>query len=350
MTQKILVTGGLGYIGSHTVVALHEAGFIPVIVDNCSNASPDFLQRIARIIGYTPEFYNVDVCDATALHEVFKNTPFSGVIHFAAYKSVGDSVKNPLSYYRNNVDGLLSLLEIMHNANCGNLVFSSSCSVYGDAKEQPVSETTTLEKAQSPYAHTKQIGEDILQSACAADALYRVIALRYFNPIGAHESALIGEAPIGVPTNLVPYIAQTAAGLRPQLSVHGGDYPTHDGTCIRDYIHVSDLAVAHVNALQRLISEKNTAAFEVYNLGTGKGSSVLECIQTFEEVNGIKVPYTIGPRRHGDVVQVWANTTKANEVLGWKARRDLKEMLSSAWQWQQKMHTFNPASDTIQSR
>lgn len=329
-------------------MALHEAGFTPVIADNCSNASPVFLERIARIIGYTPAFYRVDVCDAQALSNVFAENHFEGVIHFAAYKSVGDSVKNPLAYYRNNVDGLLCLLETMQASACGNLVFSSSCSVYGDAKEQPVSETTPFEKAQSPYAHTKQIGEDILKSVCAASNLYQVIALRYFNPIGAHESALIGEAPIGVPTNLVPYIAQTAAGLRPGLTVHGGDYPTPDGTCIRDYIHVTDLARAHVNALQRLIAKNNTDAYELYNLGTGKGSSVLECIRTFEAVNGIAVPHSIGPRRPGDVVQVWADTTQANNVLGWKATHTLEDMMRSAWQWQIKMNAFEAAQNNGQ--
>jgi UDP-glucose 4-epimerase len=330
----ILVTGGLGFIGSHTVVTLHEAGFIPVIVDNCSNSSPAFLNRITKIIGYTPPYYNIDVCNKKALDEIFKKHKLHGVIHFAAFKAVGESVKAPLTYYRNNIDGLLTVLELMQENMVTNLVFSSSCSVYGDAKEQPVKETTPLQKAQSPYGHTKQVGEDILKATCAADGKLNVIALRYFNPTGAHESAIIGEAPIGVPSNLVPFIAQTAAGLRDRLTIHGADYDTPDGTCIRDYIHVMDLSDAHVVAMKRLLQRKNRDNHELFNLGTGKGSSVLECIKTFEEVNRVKVNYAIGPRREGDVVKVWADTTKANEVLGWKAKLDLREMMRSAWQWE----------------
>lgn len=332
--QNILVTGGLGYIGSHTVVALHEAGFNPIILDNNSNSSPEFLQRIAKIIGQTPTHYNFDVCDKTALNNLFGKENISGVIHFAAFKAVGDSVNNPLSYYRNNVDGLLSLLECMEENKIENIVFSSSCSVYGDAKEQPVNENTPTEKAQSPYAHTKQIGEDILNATAVANNQLKVIALRYFNPTGAHASAIIGEAPLGVPSNLIPFLTQTAAGIRKQLTIYGNDYNTHDGTCIRDYIHVTDLANAHVIAIKRMLQNKNLSAYELFNLGTGKGSSVLECVNTFEEVTGVKVNYTIGERRTGDVVQVWADTRKANEVLGWKSECDLKMMLKSAWDWQ----------------
>ena len=309
--QNILVTGGLGYIGSHTVVALHEAGFNPVILDNNSNSSPEFLQRIAKIIGQTPTHYNFDVCDKTALNNLFANENISGVIHFAAFKAVGDSVNNPLSYYRNNVDGLLSLLESME-----------------------ANKNTPTEKAQSPYAHTKQIGEDILNAATVANSQLKVIALRYFNPTGAHASAIIGEAPLGVPSNLIPFLTQTAAGIRKQLTIYGHDYDTPDGTCIRDYIHVTDLANAHVIAIKRMLEDKNLNAYELFNLGTGKGSSVLECVNTFEEVTGVKVNYTIGERRAGDVVKVWADTRKANEVLGWKSECDLKMMLKSAWDWQ----------------
>ncbi len=332
--QNILVTGGLGYIGSHTVVALHEAGFNPIILDNNSNSSPEFLQRIAKIIGQTPTHYNFDVCNKNALNNLFVTENISGVIHFAAFKAVGDSVNNPLSYYRNNVDGLLSLLECMEENKIENIVFSSSCSVYGDAKEQPVNENTPTEKAQSPYAHTKQIGEDILNAATIANSQLQVIALRYFNPTGAHSSAIIGEAPLGVPSNLIPFLTQTAAGIRKQLTIYGNDYDTPDGTCIRDYIHVTDLANAHVIAIKRMLEDKNIRAYELFNLGTGKGSSVLECVNTFEEVTGVKVNYTIGERRTGDVVQVWADTRKANEVLGWKSECDLKMMLKSAWDWQ----------------
>lgn len=332
--QNILVTGGLGYIGSHTVVALHEAGFNPIILDNNSNSSPEFLQRIAKIIGQKPTHYNFDVCDKIALNNLFEKENISGVIHFAAFKAVGDSVNNPLSYYRNNVDGLLSLLESMEENKIKNIVFSSSCSVYGDAKEQPVNENTPTEKAQSPYAHTKQIGEDILNAATVANSQLKVIALRYFNPTGAHSSAIIGEAPLGVPSNLIPFLTQTAAGIRKQLTIYGNDYDTPDGTCIRDYIHVTDLANAHVIAIKRMLEDKNLCAYELFNLGTGKGSSVLECVNTFEEVTGVKVNYTIGERRAGDVVQVWADTRKANEVLGWKSECDLKMMLKSAWDWQ----------------
>ncbi len=332
--QNILVTGGLGYIGSHTVVALHEAGFNPIILDNNSNSSPEFLQRIAKIIGQTPTHYNFDVCDKNALNNLFAKENISGVIHFAAFKAVGDSVNNPLSYYRNNVDGLLSLLESMQENKIKNVVFSSSCSVYGDAKEQPVNENTPTEKAQSPYAHTKQIGEDILNAAAVANNQLKVIALRYFNPTGAHASAIIGEAPLGVPSNLIPFLTQTAAGIRKQLTIYGNDYDTPDGTCIRDYIHVTDLANAHVIAIKRMLENKNLSGYELFNIGTGKGSSVLECVNIFEEVTGVKVNYTIGERRVGDVVQVWADTRKANEVLGWKSECDLKMMLKSAWDWQ----------------
>ncbi len=334
MMKNILVTGGLGYIGSHTVVALHEAGFNPIIVDNCSNSSPLFLDRIAKIIGRAPLFYPVDVCDKKSLNEVFNSHEIQGVIHFAAFKSVGDSVKEPLKYYRNNINSLLTLLEVMNRHPTSTIIFSSSCSLYGDAKEQPVKETTPLEKSQSPYAHTKLVCEEILTATCFSEPQLNAISLRYFNPIGAHQSTIIGEAPIGVPSNLIPFLTQSVAGIRGPLTVHGSDYDTPDGTCIRDYIHVVDLAAAHVIALKRLLAKENETNYELFNIGTGKGYSVLECIKTFEEVNGIKVNYTMGPRREGDVVKVWADTTKANELLGWQATFDLKEMLRIAWQWQ----------------
>jgi UDP-glucose 4-epimerase len=336
--NKILVTGGLGFIGSHTTVSLMQSGFIPVIVDNCSNSSHDFLNRIVKITGETPAYYDVNVNDKPAMQKIFSEHNIEGVIHFAAFKSVGDSVHDPMLYFRNNIDGLLTLLEVMLENKCMNIVFSSSCSIYGNSPEQPVKETTPLQKAQSPYAFTKQAGEEILEAVQLANTM-NVISLRYFNPIGAHESAIIGEAPIGVPTNLVPYLTQTAAGIRDVLTVHGADYPTADGTCIRDYIHVMDLADAHVKALGRILEEKMENGYEVFNLGTGKGSSVLDCIRTFEDVNKMKVNYRIGPRREGDVVAVWADTDKANNMLGWKAKRDLKDMMRDAWKWQQQLAT-----------
>jgi UDP-glucose 4-epimerase len=335
--QHILVTGGLGYIGSHTVAALHEAGYVPVIVDNCSNASIEFIDRIASITGSSPVFYNCDIRDKNALDFIFKLHEIHGVIHFAAFKSVGESVQDPMKYYRNNIDGLLTLLEVMKANDATSLVFSSSCSVYGNAKELPVKETTPFENPQSPYAHTKQAGEEILRNVCHAESNFCTITLRYFNPIGAHFSGAIGEAPVGTPSNLVPFLTQTAAGILPQLTVYGADYDTPDGTCIRDYIHVADLAKAHVVAVKRLIDKKTETNYEVFNIGTGKGSSVLECIRTFEYLTDLKVNYTIGQRREGDVVQVWADTTKANEVLGWKAELNLKDMLRTAWAWQKSL-------------
>ncbi len=334
MKKNILVTGGLGYIGSHTIVALHEAGFNPIIIDNCSNSSYNFLNRITKIIGYVPLYYSYDVCDKKSLDSVFKSHTIDGVIHFAAFKSVGDSVINPLQYYRNNLDSLVTLLEVMQENESANLIFSSSCSLYGNAKQQPVTEETPLEKSQSPYAHTKQVGEEIIIATCLANPKLKAISLRYFNPIGAHSSALIGESPLGVPSNLIPYLTQVAAGLRDELLVHGNDYDTPDGTCIRDYIHVVDLAEAHVMALQRIFDGKHQSNYELFNIGTGKGSSVLECITTFEAVSKVNVKYKIGPRRAGDIVKVWADTKKANTVLGWEAKLDLKSMLESAWKWQ----------------
>ena len=335
MAEKVLVTGGLGYIGSHTVVELMAQGFEVVIIDNLSNTREDVLDRIAQITGQKPVYYNGDVCDATDLEKIFaEHSDITSVIHFAAYKAVGKSVEKPLEYYRNNVGGMITLLGQMKKANIERIVFSSSCTVYGDTDRSPVDESSPIAQASSPYGNTKIICEDILRDESVASSL-SVVSLRYFNPIGAHPSALIGELPLGVPNNLVPYITQTAAGIREQLTVFGEDYNTADGTCIRDYIHVMDLAKAHVIALQRF--GKMDDRFEVFNLGTGNGNSVLEVVQTFEKVSGTKLNYRIGPRRAGDVEQIWASTAKANDVLGWKAESSLEEMLRTAWAWQQTL-------------
>jgi UDP-glucose 4-epimerase len=334
MTKKIIVTGGLGFIGSHTAVCLHEAGFEPIIIDNLSNSKIDALKGISTLIGYTPIFIEGDVNHTELLVQLIEQHQPEAVIHFAAYKAVGESVEKPLMYYQNNVGGLMSLLDAMKQTGLNNVVFSSSCTVYGEPAEIPVKESTITKPAESPYGATKQMGEIILKDN---SNWLNTQCLRYFNPIGAHPSSLIGELPLGVPNNLIPYLTQTVAGIREKLTVHGNDYPTPDGTCIRDYIHVMDLAEAHVNAVQRLIDKKQNEAFEIFNIGTGRGSSVLEVIQTFEKVNQIAVPHTIGPRRSGDIIQVWAETTKVENVLGWKAKRDLSEMLKDAWNWQKTL-------------
>ena len=334
MKHKIIVTGGLGFIGSHTVVCLHEAGFEPIIIDNLSNSEASAMDGIEQLIGYKPIWANIDVNDKAALGNVIKEHQPQGVIHFAAFKAVGESVQKPLTYYRNNVGGLITLMEVLKEENIGNLVFSSSCTVYGEPDEIPVKESTQTQMAESPYGATKQMGEIILKDN--ANWL-NTQCLRYFNPIGAHESGLIGELPIGVPNNLIPYLTQTVAGIRKELTVFGDDYNTTDGTCIRDYIHVMDLAEAHVFAVNRLINDEQNESFEVFNIGTGNGSSVLEVIHAFETANGISVPHKIGPRRAGDVIQVWAETTKVENVLGWKAKRDLETMLKDAWNWQTKL-------------
>ena len=334
MKHKIIVTGGLGFIGSHTVVCLHEAGFEPIIIDNLSNSEASAMDGIEQLIGYKPIWANIDVNDKAALGNVIKEHQPQGVIHFAAFKAVGESVQKPLTYYRNNVGGLITLMEVLKEENIGNLVFSSSCTVYGEPDEIPVKESTQTKMAESPYGATKQMGEIILKDN--ANWL-NTQCLRYFNPIGAHESGLIGELPIGVPNNLIPYLTQTVAGIRKELTVFGDDYNTTDGTCIRDYIHVMDLAEAHVFAVNRLINDEQNESFEVFNIGTGNGSSVLEVIHAFETANGISVPHKIGPRRAGDVIQVWAETTKVENVLGWKAKRDLETMLKDAWNWQTKL-------------
>ena len=335
MKHKIIVTGGLGFIGSHTVVCLHEAGFEPIIIDNLSNSEASAMDGIEQLIGYKPIWANIDVNDKAALGNVIKEHQPQGVIHFAAFKAVGESVEKPLTYYRNNVGGLITLMEVLKEENIGNLVFSSSCTVYGEPDEIPIKESTQTKMAESPYGATKQIGEIILKDN--ANWL-NTQCLRYFNPIGAHESGFIGELPIGVPNNLIPYLTQTVAGIRKELTVFGDDYNTTDGTCIRDYIHVMDLAEAHVFAVNRLINDEQNESFEVFNIGTGNGSSVLEVIHAFETANGISVPHKIGPRRAGDVIQVWAETTKVENVLGWKAKRDLETMLKDAWNWQTKLN------------
>jgi UDP-glucose 4-epimerase len=336
--MQILVTGGLGFIGSHTVVELQEAGHDVVIIDDCSNASEEVLDRITAITGKRPAFEKMDLRDRNAVESFFKAYPeVCGVIHFAASKAVGESVEQPLKYYENNLSSLVYLLQHLVKKDQAHFIFSSSCTVYGQADEMPITEQAPVKPAESPYGNTKQIGEEIIRDTCRVQDNFRAIALRYFNPIGAHPSTEIGELPIGVPQNLVPFITQTAAGLRKELSVFGNDYPTPDGTCIRDYIHVVDLAKAHVVALERLLQEKQQGNYEVFNIGTGTGSSVLEVIQSFERVSGKKLNYKIVGRRPGDITTAYADTSKANNVLGWKAKSTLDDAMKSAWQWEQKI-------------
>jgi len=332
---KILVTGGTGYIGSHTTVELINEGFEVVIVDNLSNSSVSVIDGIQKITGVRPVFEQFDLCDQTKTKEFFeRHSDIAAIIHFAAHKAVGESVQKPLMYYRNNLVSLLNLMDaIDQNPDIG-MVFSSSCTVYGQPDKLPVTEEAPIKKANSPYGNTKQIAEEIIEDVIQANSFVRTIALRYFNPIGAHETGLIGELPIGVPQNLVPFITQTAIGLRQQLNVFGNDYNTSDGSCVRDYIHVVDLAKAHVVAIKRLISKKTKSNFEVFNLGTGRGVSVLEMINAFQNITGEKVNYKIVGRRSGDVEQVWADTRFANEELGWKATSTLEETLLSAWKWE----------------
>ncbi|HSD14769.1 MAG TPA: UDP-glucose 4-epimerase GalE [Flavobacterium sp.] len=335
--MKILVTGGLGFIGSHTAVELQNQGFDVVIIDDLSNSSIEVLEGISRITGKTPAFEKLDLREKSAVQDFFKrHADISGVIHFAASKAVGESVENPLLYYENNIGSLVYLLQELEKKNEANFIFSSSCTVYGQAGKMPITEDAPIQEAVSPYGNTKQIGEEIIKDVVKVSNINAVL-LRYFNPIGAHPSAEIGELPIGVPQNLVPFITQTGIGLREELSVFGDDYPTPDGTCIRDYIHVVDLAKAHVVALQRLLQKKNTEKAEVFNVGTGKGSSVLEVIKAFEKVSGQKLPYKIVGRRSGDITVAYANTNKANAVLNWKAQSTLEEALTSAWKWEQKI-------------
>jgi UDP-glucose 4-epimerase len=338
MNKKILVTGGTGYIGSHTAVELQTSGYEVVIVDNLSNSNENVMDGIVKITGIRPAFYKTDCNDKDALEQVLRAHPdIRGVIHFAASKAVGESVEQPLKYYRNNIVSLINLLELMPVYNVKAFVFSSSCTVYGQPDVLPVSETAPIKPAISPYGNTKQINEEIIRDTIYAGAKFKSIILRYFNPIGAHPTAEIGELPIGVPQNLVPFLTQTAAGIREELNVFGDDYDTPDGSCIRDYINVVDLAKAHVIALDRMLENKSDASLETFNLGTGSGVSVLELIRTFEQATGVKVPYKIVARREGDIEKVWADPTYANSVLGWKAVETLEDTLRSAWEWQKKI-------------
>lgn len=336
--MKILVTGGLGFIGSHTVVELQQEGYEVIIIDDCSNSSEQVLEGITVISGIQPEFEKIDLREKDVVKDFFRRQPdIEGIIHFAASKAVGESVEKPLLYYENNLGTLVYLLQQLWSRGKGNFIFSSSCTVYGQADSLPITEDATVKPAESPYGNTKQIGEEIIRDTCRVQPGLNAISLRYFNPIGAHPSTKIGELPIGVPQNLVPFITQTAAGLRKELSVFGDDYPTPDGTCIRDYIHVVDLAKAHVAALERLINGGNKENYEVYNIGTGTGSSVLDVIRSFEKVAGLKLNYRIVDRRPGDVTQAYADTAKANRELGWKAVHSLDEAMKSAWEWEQKI-------------
>jgi len=341
--SRILVTGGTGYIGSHTTVELMQQGYDVTIVDNLSNSSVDVLDGITAIVGRKPEFANIDCGNFVDLDSVFKQYPdIVGVIHFAASKAVGESVEKPLLYYRNNLGSLITLLDVMKLHQVQNLVFSSSCTVYGqpDSDHLPVDETAPIQKALSPYGNTKQINEEIIQDEAHADKDLHATILRYFNPIGAHPSAEIGELPNGVPQNLLPFVTQTAAGLRQELKVFGNDYNTPDGSCIRDYIYVVDLAKAHVKAIDRMLNAKDREQVEVFNLGTGTGLSVLTLINEFEAATGVKIPYTIVGRREGDIEQVWAAPKKANEVLGWKADTPIRDVLASAWKWEKRIRNL----------
>ena len=345
MRKLILVTGGTGYIGSHTTVELIKEGYDVLIADNLSNSQIEVLDGIEKITGKRPLFEKIDLADHQKVNTLFDTYPeIQAIIHFAAYKAVGESVQFPLKYYYNNLNSLINLLENMARLQIANVVFSSSCTVYGEPDSLPVNEEARIKPATSPYGNTKQIAEEILQDTVKVNDFMKVIALRYFNPIGAHSSALIGELPLGVPANLVPFITQTAFGLRKELTVFGDDYNTPDGSAVRDYINVVDLSKAHVVAIKRLLEDKNKKAFEVFNLGTGKGVSVLEMINAFEKSTGVKLNYKISGRREGDVEQVYADTRFANDELGWKAEKGLEETLQSAWNWE-KYYRENLAKD-----
>lgn len=340
MKKRILVTGGTGFIGSHTTVELQNAGYDVVIIDNLSNSDANVLDGIEKITGIRPAFEQVDCCDLAALEGVFKKYPgISGIIHFAASKAVGESVEKPLKYYENNIMSLVNLLKLMPEYGVKGIIFSSSCTVYGqpDPENLPVTEEAPIKTAESPYGNTKQINEEIIQDYIKSGANISAIILRYFNPIGAHPTAIIGELPNGVPANLIPYLTQTAIGIRPCLSVFGDEYDTPDGSCIRDFIYVVDLAKAHVAAMARIVEGKNADPVEIFNVGTGNGVSVLQLINTFEKVTGVKLNYKIVARRAGDIEKVWGNVDKANNVLGWKAVHTLDEALLSAWKWQQQL-------------
>lgn len=336
--MKILVTGGTGFIGSHTVVELIHAGFTPVIVDNLDNSTIEVLNGLERILGQKPKFYKEDCNDKEAMQRIFRlEGNLQGIIHFAAHKAVGESVAKPLKYYKNNLDSLMVLLETALEYNVPNFVFSSSCTVYGEPEKLPVDESFPVLPATSPYGNTKQMAEEIIRDTVAAGEKLKALSLRYFNPVGSHESAEIGELPVGVPGNLIPFVVQTAAGWREKLSIFGNDYDTPDGTCIRDYIHVVDLAKAHVKALQYLMGQNTDNLYDWINLGTGQGNSVMEVVKTFEKVSGKKLNYQISPRRPGDVVKIYAATEKAWKVLGWKTEKTLEDALADAWRWQQRL-------------
>lgn len=340
MKETILVTGGTGFIGSHTTVELIQNGYNVVIVDNLSNSNASVVDGIEKITGVRPEFEKVDCCDYAAMENVFeKHKGISGIIHFAASKAVGESVQKPLLYYRNNINSLINLLELMPKYGVKGIIFSSSCTVYGQpsAENLPVTEEAPMQKALSPYGNTKQVNEEIIQDYIHSGAPIKSIILRYFNPIGSHPSALIGELPNGVPMNLIPFVTQTAIGIRKELKIFGNDYNTPDGTCIRDYIDIMDLAKAHVKAMERILNENGTDSVEVFNIGTGNGLSTLQIVEGFEKATGVKLNWHYAPRREGDIEKVWANPHKANTVLGWKASVDIEDTLRSAWKWQQKL-------------
>jgi UDP-glucose 4-epimerase len=340
MKETVLVTGGTGFIGSHTTVELQKAGYKVVIVDNLSNSRAEVVDGIEKISGIRPDFENVDCLDKEGMDKVFTKYPdISGIIHFAASKAVGESVQKPLLYYRNNIVSLINLLELMPKHDVKGIIFSSSCTVYGqpDPENLPVTEDAPIKKAESPYGNTKQINEEIIQDTVNSGSPIKAILLRYFNPIGSHPSSIIGEMPNGVPMNLIPYVTQTAMGIREQLSVFGDDYETPDGSCIRDYIYVCDLAKAHVKAMERILEGKSAEKVEVFNIGTGKGVSTLELVKAFEKATGVKLNYKVVGRRPGDIEKVWANPEKANNVLGWKAETSLEDTLKSAWDWQKKL-------------
>ena len=335
---KILVTGGTGFIGSHTTVELQQAGYEVVIIDNLSNSNLDVLDGIERITGKRPEFIEGDCASLNTVEALFEKHPgITGIIDFAASKAVGESVQKPILYYRNNLNILLNLLEMMPKHGVKGFVFSSSCTVYGEPDQNPITESAPIKKATSPYGATKQVGEDIITDVINSGADIKAIILRYFNPIGAHPSGEIGELPNGVPQNLIPYLTQTAIGLRKELSIFGNDYPTPDGSCIRDFINIVDLAKAHVAALERMLNQNETNRLEIFNIGTGEGLSVLQLLNAFETATGVKVPHKIVGRREGDIVQIWANPQKANEVLGWKAQVPIEDTMRSAWNWQKKL-------------
>ena len=340
MKETILVTGGTGFIGSHTTVELQQAGYDVVIVDNLSNSSASVVDGIEKITGIRPAFEQVDCCDYANLEGVFqKYSNIKGIIHFAASKAVGESVEKPLLYYRNNLNSLINLLELMPKYDVKGIIFSSSCTVYGqpDPEFLPVTEEAPIKKAESPYGNTKQVNEEIIQDYIKSGANIKSVILRYFNPIGSHPTSIIGEMPNGVPMNLIPYLTQAAIGIREYLTVFGDDYNTPDGSCIRDYIYVVDLAKAHVAAMARILDGKSKEDVEVFNIGTGHGVSVLELINSFERATGVKLPYKVGPRRGGDIEAIWGNVDKANNVLGWKADTPLDDILLSAWNWQKRL-------------